>query len=269
MIRIGEFSKICKITVKTLRYYDKVDILKPSYINPNNGYRYYEIAQINKMILIQNLKTMGFRLDEISFIIKSSLNMNQIADLLERKKDEVEKNILLEKTKLLKLNNFIKKLEEGNIMENVKIKTLPKVIVASMRLIIKNYNELYRIAPEMGKKMESHGAVCQEPFYCFNIYHDKEYKEENIDIEICESVVKKLENRDGIEYKIVDQVKKAACIEHKGPYENLIESYKKILEWIEENGYEIAGNERESYIDGCWNKNDPKDWLTEIQIPIK
>ena len=61
----------------------------------------------------------------------------------------------------------------------------------------------------------------------------------------------------------------AACIFHKGRYDKLSVSYKILLSYIEENGYDICGNIRESYIDGVWNKDSEEEWLTEIQIPIE
>ena len=63
--------------------------------------------------------------------------------------------------------------------------------------------------------------------------------------------------------------KSAACIYHKGSYGTLSESYESVLKYIEENGYEIAGAIRESYIDGIWNQEDESGWLTEIQIPVR
>ena len=61
----------------------------------------------------------------------------------------------------------------------------------------------------------------------------------------------------------------AACIFHRGSYGTLPESYEAVLRFIEENGYEIAGAIRESYIDGVWNQDDDSGWLTEIQIPVR
>ena len=61
----------------------------------------------------------------------------------------------------------------------------------------------------------------------------------------------------------------AACIFHKGSYDKLSVSYKILLSYIEENGYEIAEPIRERYIDGMWNKESEDEWLTEIQIPIR
>ena len=61
----------------------------------------------------------------------------------------------------------------------------------------------------------------------------------------------------------------AVCIYHKGAYDNLRDSYNKILKYIEDNEYEIIDNVRECYIDGCWNKDDENDYLTEIQFPVR
>ena len=61
---------------------------------------------------------------------------------------------------------------------------------------------------------------------------------------------------------------RAACIYHKGSYRDFPKTYEVILRYIEENGYEICGNIRESYIDGVWNKDSEDEWLSEIQIPL-
>jgi len=65
--------------------------------------------------------------------------------------------------------------------------------------------------------MEKAGCVCALPEYCFNIYHDAGYKEENIDIEVCESVVEMKEETDELKFKRMDEVPQAVCTMHKGP----------------------------------------------------
>ncbi|MEO2262412.1 GyrI-like domain-containing protein [Dorea sp. YH-dor228] len=67
----------------------------------------------------------------------------------------------------------------------------------------------------------------------------------------------------------ITALKQAACIYHKGSYNEFPHTYAVILQYIEENGYEICGNIREKYIDGVWNKDTENDWLSEIQIPVK
>ena len=155
-------------------------------------------------------------------------------------------------------------------MEKVVIKSLPKVTVASHRTKLNSYNDLFHLAPNVvGPEMVRLGCKCLEPSYCFNIYHDGECKETDIDVEICEAVVERREDSDIITFKEIDEVKMAATLMHKGSYDKLGESYKIILDYIDKNGFKIKGLMRESYIDGIWNKDDEGDWLTEIQIPVE
>ena len=66
MLTIGEFSKICRVSTKTLRYYDRIDLLKPGQVDNDSGYRYYEVAQLQDMLLISRLKQYQFSLPEIA-----------------------------------------------------------------------------------------------------------------------------------------------------------------------------------------------------------
>ena len=88
-------------------------------------------------------------------------------------------------------------------------------------------------------------------------------------MEICEAVTDFGMDTDKMKFKKIDAVKTAACVIHKGPYSTIGMAYGVVMKWIEENGYEIIGLPRESYIDGIGNKENPEEWLTEIQIPAK
>lgn len=269
MLKIGEFSKLCRVTVKTLRYYDEIDLLKPDTIDPDNGYRFYRPEKLAAVSEIQSLKDMGFSLEEISRIMKDRPIPGQLIILLSEKQKLLEENIHSEQSSIKRIETWKNELRKELKMEIVTIKQLPDIIAATYRRVIPDYNYLFTMAPEMGEKMKKHGAVCSEPAYCFNIYHDGEYKEKDIDVEICEAVVKKLPDADGLVYKQIEGSEKAACIYHRGPYEKLGNTYAVIMEWIESNGHEIAKHPRESFIDGIWNREDPADWLTEIQVPVK
>ncbi len=88
-------------------------------------------------------------------------------------------------------------------------------------------------------------------------------------MEACEAVAQKKEDSELLQFKVYPEVKEAACLFHQGGYENLPYSFSKIINYIEENGYEIIGSIRESYIDGAWNQDSEEKWLTEIQIPVQ
>ena len=107
-------------------------------------------------------------------------------------------------------------------------------------------------------------------FICIkdSVFIEPGYKDGDILVELCESVVEAKQEIGDLRFKTLPAVQ-AACVFHKGSYRTFSESYETVLKYIEENGYEIAGEIRESYIDGVWNKDDESEWLSEIQVPIR
>ncbi len=268
-MKIGDFSKVCRVSVKTLRYYDTIGLLSPDQVDSESGYRYYHPSKVMVLSEIFRLKEIGFSLEEIRRIRSEEVSAEEMISLLEEQRVIAEDEIYQAKMRAQKIDLLIETCTEGAPMEPVKIKELPHVTVASYRVTIPDYNALFDVAPASGEIMKKQGAVCIDPPYCFNIYHDDEYRETDIDLEICEAVEKACDDGEGVVYKEIEGVKTAACIDHKGSYDSLSSSYGELLNWIEENGYEVSGKSRESYIDGIWNKEDSRDWLTEIQIPVE
>jgi len=269
MLRIGEFSKLGQVSIKTLRYYDSIGLLVPDSVDPESGYRYYSGGKLAELAHIHRLKCAGFSLEHIRCILHERPDKSELKELLVQQLSFVNKEIARVEAVQKQVHFLLHRLSEKETMPTVEIKSLPEVIVASKRMILPSYDSLYKEAPLMGEAMKKHQAVCRKPAYCFNIYHDQEYKTHDIDIEICEAVEQARQNADGIVYKQIAPVATAACILHKGPYELLSESYSILFEWMESGGYKPVDNCRESYIDGIWNTQDPEQWLTEIQIPVE
>jgi DNA-binding transcriptional MerR regulator len=267
MYKIGLFSKINRISVKTLHYYDEIGLLKPAYTDIITGYRYYTSDQLPKMHKIISLKQLGFTIEEIISIV---IYDDNALPYFEKRKLDLMQEIIEKKQQLVQVSNYLKEFKGGIKMEHeIVIKELPEVIVASMRQIIPDYSAFFDLCPNvMAKEMQKTGCVCQVPAYCFSIFHDGEYKETDIDVEICEAITEIKQDTNILKFKKLDKVSSAACIFHRGDYSKLGNAYGEIFIWIEQNGYTISGSPRESYIDGIWNKENVDDWLTEIQIPI-
>ncbi|AWW27452.1 MerR family transcriptional regulator [Acetobacterium carbinolicum] len=263
--KIGLFSKMNRVTIKALRHYDEIGLLKPAAIEKFTGYRYYTSEQLPLLHQILALREMGFTLDEI----KKVQGGTPEKDLLTQKRLELLKRIAQDTLRLSQVESYLVKNDGESAGYHVILKELPQVIVASLRTTIPNYDALFSVVPPMGAEMERLGCVCAVPEYCFNIYHDGEYRETDVDVEICEAVTAVKEDSEMLKFKVIDRVKNAACVLHKGPYEGFPNAYNAILKWLERNGYEIIDHPRESYIDGAWNKDSAADWLTEIQFPVK
>ncbi|MGL9728731.1 MerR family transcriptional regulator [Enterococcus sp. DIV0756] len=262
LYRIGMFSKMNQVTIKTLRYYDEVGLLRPRFIDPDNGYRYYSSSQLEPLHRLLALRRIGYSIEEIKQVQDGESEQR----ILQRKKQQLLKEISDRMSMLSQIEGYLQQNEDNYHMV---IKKLPEAIVASMRKIVPNFNALFSTIPEMGAQMEKAGCVCAVPEYCFNIYHDNEYKEENIDIEVCEAVTEMKEAVGDLKFKQIDEVPEAVCTMHKGSYKGIPKAYAAAIKFVEDNGYEIIDSARENYIDGIWNKDCEEDWLTEIQIPVR
>ena len=263
LYKIGMFAAMNHVTVKALRFYEEQGLLMPALIHPETGYRYYALSQMAVLHQITALKLAGFTLEEIA-------RVNSWADeeaVLLKKKAELLAKISDLTRQIAVVDGYLSKKKTG-LSAPVLIKTIPETTVAFMRIRLESYDGLFDRMPEMGALMEKAGCECALPEYCFTSYPEPGYRDADILVEICESIVGAKKETGGLRFKTLPEIQ-AACVFHKGPYRTFSESYETVMRYVEENGYEIAGEIRESYIDGVWNKEDESQWLSEIQVPVR
>lgn len=267
MYRIGDFSKMSKTTIKTLRYYDEAGLLKPEFVDEISNYRFYSTEQLFTLHTIKALRQIGLSVNETKMII----NGHQAKELLEKRKMELADEIARGTEQLSRIEFILSEQEEECMMNyQATIKELPECIVYSKKMTVPNYDAYFKLIPKIGEQVtkEYPDLKCAVPEYCFIVYLDNEYKEKDFHVEFCEAVTEMKEDFDDIKFKEI-QGTTAVSVMHKGGYEGLSEAYAYAFKWIEENGYEASDSPRESYIDGIWNKEKEEDWLTELQVPIK
>ncbi len=263
MYRIGEFSVLSKTTIKTLRYYEKEGLLIPSYIDNNNGYRFYETAQLLELSKVISLRQIGMTIDNI----KEILNGGDIDKILNLRKEELKSEISIYEDQLSRINYL---LERKEMKYEAVIKELPDYIIYYKDGIIKNFTELtnFILSSAEDCRILNPNIKCISPDYCYVNYLDGEFKESDIHVIYAQAVTEMGKDGNNIKFKKLEPVK-AVCIYHKGDYSKLGGAYAFGVKWVQENNYEIVDNIRERYIDGIWNKENADDWLTEIQIPIR
>ena len=268
-LKIGEFSKLMQVTVKTLRHYEQKRLLIPDEVDEWTGYRYYSIEQMQKLQNIRDLQRLGFSLDEIKELCESyscTPTISQLTEKIEETEAQLRK-LIARRNQLIDWRNARKQMKK---MEKFSIQSLPEIIVASHREVLPNYAAIgpmciNKIAPEMQRL----GCKCPPPGYCFTVEHDSEYKPTDVDIEYCEQVEEMGEDSAIIQFKRLPAVPKALCMKHVGPYERFYESFAEAFRYIDEHGLNPVGQHRTCYIDGAWNQEDPEKWLSVIQIPIE
>ena len=253
------------VTVKTLRYYDKIGLIKPVYINEENGYRFYDENQVSKVLLVCRLKEYGFSLAEIMHML-SVHDMSVFIGELKERRSEIELEIERLKATAMELERHIDSLERtGDMMKfgnNYEIEVVEdterRVISSRQRMSVDEFGKYYG---EMYKRCETEKLVLTGE--CLAVYHDKEFDRESSDIELLLGVD---------ENSKADKVmkgRKCAALTHYGAYSGLPQAYGAIVKWIADNGYEIAGAPYEIYVKTWFNKVAVDEWETRVLFPIK
>lgn len=265
-LSIGEFSAVTSLTIKSLRLYHEKGILVPANIDEFTQYRYYDEANLEMAKSVKILRDFDFSLAEIKEILEDLNTENNLLEQLQVKVDQVKEKIKRYQDISNSLENTIK-IEKENKMqtkENFEIeeKEVETILIAGYRMKGK-YQEIGKGFSKLGKKFGRHinGKA-------LGLYYDSEYKENEAEFEACFPIRKGSET-DGFS---VRELKGGRCLAliHKGPYETISESYKKVFTSFNEKGYRKVLPTREVYLKGPGMifKGNPKNYLTEIQLFI-
>lgn len=265
MLRIGEFSKLAKITIKTLRYYDKIGLLKPAMIDSATQYRYYTDEQLEIIRLISMYKDAGLSNEMISRLIQKKGD--------ERALLEYQRQVLTERVKDIKkaLSALDVLLGKKNRQPyEARIKNVEKRLVYCARGYITNVESIHDFVKCCSEELAKTNPDVRfsEPDYCCVIYPDDGYRESNIFVEYAQSVDRVGVDTEIIKFKETEPIT-AISVMHRGAYENLCDAYLFAVNWAKENRYTFEGEPRERYIHGAWDRKDESEWVTELQLPVK
>ncbi len=269
MIRIGDFSKLSRVSVKRLRYYDETGLLKPVHVDPFTGYRLYEYSQLSVLQRILALKDLGFSLEEIGRLLDDGLSVEQMRGMLKLRETEARQQVREEAERLERIRARLRQIEQEDGMSkyDVVIKSAEEVKVASVRDVVPTPPEQGGLWQELEEYLAKQRV--RPTGACFTLYHDDEYKERDWDLEVCEPIDADPGKTQRVKVQTLPAVDTLACTIHNGPFSTIGEAYNAIGKWITDNNYRIVGPCREVYLRPNENgdQNDPNT-VTEIQFPV-
>ena len=269
MFKIGEFSRLTQVSIRMLRYYDEVGLLKPAKIDSLTNYRLYSTEQILLLNRIVFLRDLGFSVPEIFLAIESWSN-ESISALFDSKYSEIKERIAFEQSRLEKIEIAKSSLmhEKTKPKSDVIIKSIPSYLVLSLRRVVPSYYAEGMLWEEMTAfAIEKDISLASETFA---IYHDQDYREIDVDIELCAPVMQKGEDSDGFTFRNTEPVALMACSMVQGPFENIGGAYQDFANWLHEHSqYKMGKRSRQIVHRGPWNESCSDDYLTEIQIPLR
>ena len=269
MLKIGEFSKLSRVSVRMLRHYDQKGLLTPSEIDQMTGYRYYSENQLSQVFRITALKDLGFSLAAIREILTIYEDREALDAYL--KVREAELTALWEDTtqKLRLLETARKRLrKDDNMKYNVTVKTLPERYAACVRMTIPSYEAEGILWKTLCDETDHMHLIPDDPCYCSVLFHDNEYKEANVDVEAQKTVKGSYPDTAHVKFRTLPAVTVASCT-FRGPYEKIGEVYAAIAAWIADNGYECDGPMFNIYHVSPHETQNPDEFVTEVCFPVR
>ncbi|WP_312101439.1 MerR family transcriptional regulator [Lachnoclostridium sp.] len=269
MLRIGDFSKLSRISIRMLRHYDEIGLLVPENIDVLTNYRYYSECQLPIADRITALKDMGFSLASILEILKNYEDSKALARFLEIKQAEVQGQAEEAKRRLLLLETTIYRLRKDGIVMNynVTLKELPERYVASVRKVIPTYVHEGMLWGILMQETANLNLQNGDPCYTLAIFHDGEHKESDVDVEVQKSVKGSYQNTENVVFKTVAPIQMASAI-YKGSYEKINEVNEAVANWVRDNGYEFNGLSFCIYHVSPHETKNPEELITEVCYPV-
>ena len=280
MFRIGEFSRITRVTIDTLRHYDALGLLKPAKVDPFTGYRYYSAKQLSSLNRILALKEVGFSLEEIARILQETPTREELRGMLKaqlvRAEQEAQAAQMRQERILARLNTF--NLEDNMPEYEVALKPVEELTVAAIREVVPAIEQMPQRCSEMFDTIAQWMGANGLPFGpSMTVYYNEGFARENIDTECSFIIPNGGADRAAFSAKPKAPIKVrqleaiplvASTIVTDDFYkkvDGLTPAYAALAQWTEENGYQIVGPPRELF----YGSAQQGDLTAEVQFPVE
>ena len=277
MLKIGEFSRLSQVTVKTLHHYDELGLLKPSQIDKFTSYRYYTLDQLPRIHSIMALKELGLSLEEIAQVLLDDLPPEQIRGMFRLKQVEVQQRVHEEQARLAQIEFRLRQIEQEGMMRtmDIVIKRVEPFCALTMRrkFLTRQEREFVGKAIERANVIE--GRIKWNKASPVEILYEEEFHGDYTDTELTIPVdpthtpTVSLGEAGTFTLREIPAIEQAATYLHQGDYPSLNEKYLFLQRWAVENGYKLSGTWRFVYHRGPMHHVDPSQYLTELQHPIE
>lgn len=272
MLKIGDFSRLTRISIRMLRYYDEHDILKPSVKDEESSYRYYDTGQIYLAYQINALRSMGFATSVIKEVLDKFQEKEEVVNLMKLQLCSLQEELEQVHDKIAFVHHAIQMMDKEamNMKYEVKVRMIERKFMMCKRAIIPSYEKENLLWEGLYRELQARNLLVAMPEHGESraYFYNEGYKEKEPDVEVCTEVKGTYTDTDHIKFKWLP-AQKVASVTFQGGYEHCLEVSLVIATWIDEHNYELAGPDFCIYQIGCNEVNDPADFVTEVCFPIK
>jgi DNA-binding transcriptional MerR regulator len=273
MFRIGDFSRIARVSARLLRFYDEIGLLRPAHADPQTGYRFYTVAQLGQLNRILVLKDLGFNLDQVRDIVASSVSPAELRNMLLLRRNDVAQTLAMETQRLRHIETRITQLEsEGSLSaEDVVVRAEPARRLLSLRRTVPSFAAARGLIGELRAQA---GRVLSRgrPRMLVAVAHAPQFEQEELDVEFGFVVEDAFDGRlpgdSKLRLRELEAVPRMAVCVRVGLPEDAHLVTAKIGRFLEASGEELAGPSREVFL----QLPDPErmhESVVEMQYPVR
>ncbi len=280
MLRIGDFSKLAKVSIRMLRHYDQIELLKPAWIDPDSGYRSYSIDQLPRINKIMVLKNLGFPLQVIAELVDEQISLEEMEAKLLKRQRELEHEITLSNIHLNEVKERLRSIhmEQMAPLYDINIKSADAMVIASLREIVPHVRMMGEYCLQMYTTLYKELRRLQiEPLAPeVTFYHQDSYSETDVDMEVSTVIAGTSEQIAALSGSMltcrhVAHEPEVASVIYSGSCEGIEVAIFELLKWLGRNDWAVAGEMRELHVSGPVHSNGVlvERAIIELQLPIK
>ncbi|MFB6527343.1 MerR family transcriptional regulator [Streptomyces sp. NPDC056399] len=270
MFTIGDFARHGRVSVRMLRHYDAIGLLRPARVDPHTGYRFYTAEQLALLNRVIALKDLGFTLEQVGAILDEKIDADELRGMLRLRQAELEAAMAEARARLAQVGARLRAIEsEGRMStQDVVVKKIPAVRIAELSGVAASFGPQH-IGPVIGPlydelcgRLEAAGLTGFGPGIAY--YEDAGRGDGSVLVHAGMTVPEGTAV-EGVEVRVLPAIEEAATVVHRGSMDTVLPTAQTLARWIEANGYETRHYARELYLE-C--PEDRSRWVTELQEEI-
>jgi DNA-binding transcriptional MerR regulator len=273
MFRIGDFSRIARVSARLLRFYDEIGLFTPAHADPQTGYRYYTVAQLSRLNRILVLKDLGFELDQIGGILDSNVGAAELRNLLLLRRNDVERTLATEARRLRQIETRIAQLEaEGELSaDDVVVRAEPARRIISLRRTVPSFAAARELIVELRERVRP-VLPKGRSLALVAIAHSPQFEQDEIDVEfgcvLDDGVAREPPTGSPLTLRELEAVERMAVCVRVGLPEDAHLVTAKIGRFLEAGGDRLAGPGRELFLQPP-DLERMHEAVVEMQFPIE
>nr|WP_042179511.1 MerR family transcriptional regulator [Kibdelosporangium sp. MJ126-NF4]CEL13861.1 Transcriptional regulator, MerR family [Kibdelosporangium sp. MJ126-NF4]CTQ88229.1 Transcriptional regulator, MerR family [Kibdelosporangium sp. MJ126-NF4] len=261
MFSIGDFAKHGRVSVRMLRHYDAIGLLRPAHVDQVSNYRYYAAQQLTRLNRIIALKDLGFSLQQVATIVDEQVSVPELRGMLRLRRMELQAAVTETAARLAGVEARLRSIEtEGTMADEIVIKSLPATRLAELTAVADSF-EPHHIGPVVGPMF---GALCElvtQPVGP-GVARYAELPDGRIEVHVGFPVAADVPGTTMVD---LPAVARAATILHHGSMDDVLPTEQALVRWIDDNGHTATELPRELSLAV---PDDRSQWVTELQAPL-